>query len=285
MSAEWKHDALAADLARWLKNGGEHWCWLNSALGEWGGPRPDIMAYRRYRYQTPLLRAYEAKISRADLLSDLRAEKWRSYLEHCISVTFIMPSGLCKKEEIPAECGVMFRTGRGWRTERRPQDIGVSASVVAMAKLLTLHPIRPQPETTHWVAERYRDHAARAFTKEMGDRLGKKAGWYFEQVAKGKDPVEQARAEAEKIKAEAVNDAAAILKDCEPLIAALGLPMSASQWQIASAIKQRAKLLSADGQLRAVSAELANVSRALEAAKSALSPPLSHSTTPASEEV
>lgn len=272
MSGEWKHDALAADLARWLKSGGEHWCWLNSALGEWGGPRPDVMAYRRYRYQTPVLRAYEAKISRSDLLSDLRAEKWRSYLEHCVSVTFIMPTGLCKKEEIPAECGVMFRSGRGWRQERRPQDVGVPVSVVAMAKLLTMHPVLPEKEINSWKQDRWRDHSSRAFTKDMGERFGEKAGRYFEAVANGRDPAEVARTKAAEIVAHAEKDAAEIREALAPVIVALGLPATASSWQIASAIRKQAGLLTADGQLCAVSAELEKIGRALATARDSLRP-------------
>lgn len=269
----WKHDELAHDLAKWLKSGAEHWCWENSALGEWGGPRPDVMAYRRFRYNTPVIRAYEAKISRADLLADLRAEKWRSYLEHCMSVTFVMPSGLCKKDEIPVECGVMFRSGRGWRSERRPQDIGTNCSVIAMAKLLTMHPIGlPQTDIPKYRQDGWQSKAREAFTRDMGERFGREVAGYFSAVARGTDPVADAKAKAEKIKADARAEAEAIRAALAPVLDALGIAPDAKEWSLASEIRRRAKLLSTDGQLTAVRENLAMLRRALDAADNAISP-------------
>lgn len=270
--SEWKHDDLAYDLAKWLKAGAEHWVWLNAALGEWSGPRPDIMAYRRYRYAQPAIRAFEAKISRADLLSDLRGEKWKSYLEHCSSVTFIMPHGLCKKDEIPAECGVMFRTGRGWRTERRPQDIGVNASVTAMAKLLTCHPlVMPEVDEQRlkYRQDGWRTKAANSFVRSMGERFGREVQSYMMMKAEGRDPVARAQEQAEKIVADARRQAEADRASIKPVIEALGLGSEADTWSIASLIRERAACLSADGQLRHVRNKLAEAQRALSSAEGA----------------
>lgn len=272
----WNHDALAADLARWLKAGAEHWVWLNSALGEWGGPRPDVMAYRRFRYTTPVIRAYECKISRADLLSDLRAEKWRSYLEHCASVTFIMPSGLCKKEEIPAECGVMFRSARGWRTERRPQDIGTAASVVAMAKLLTMHPIAvadaSDSNASKWRQDGWRSRACRAFLDSFGKGLSTKAASYWRHIADGNDPVEVAHTKAAEIIADAEAAADRAREHLIPVYAALGVDPAHGDWGLATAIRERTELLTADGQLEAVRARLDAMDRELRKTRQAVTP-------------
>lgn len=271
----WSHDALAHDLAKWLKSGAQHWCWENAALGEWGGPRPDVMAYRRFRYNAPVIRAYEAKISRADLLSDLRAEKWRSYLEHCMSVTFIMPSGLCKKDEIPAECGVMFRSGRGWRTERRPQDIGVNCSTVAMAKLLTMHPMAlPQTDVPKYRQDEWQSKARASFTRDMGDRFSREVAVYFAAVAQGRDPAAIAQEKADKIIAEANREAETIRKSLTAVTEALGISPDAKEWTLAAEIRKRAKLLSADGQMSAVRGELAKIQSALDAATRAVTPVL-----------
>lgn len=271
----WSHDALAHDLAKWLKSGAEHWCWENSALGEWGGPRPDVMAYRRYRYNTPVIRAYEAKISRADLLSDLRAEKWKSYLEHCMSVTFIMPSGLCKKDEIPAECGVMFRSGRGWRTERRPQDIGVNCSTIAMAKLLTMHPMAlPQTDVPKYRQDGWQTKAREGFTRDIGQRHAREVAAYFAAVARGTDPVAIAKEKADKITAEATREAETIRQSFAAVIEALGISPDANEWTLATEIRKRAKLLSADGQMSAVRGNLAKIQSALDDATRAVTPAL-----------
>lgn len=265
---EWSHDNLARDLARWLKSGAEHWVWLNAALGEWGGPRPDVMALRRFRYEQPVLRAYEAKISRSDLQADLRAEKWKTYLDHCQSVTFIMPSGLCKKEEIPPECGVMFRSGRGWRTERRPTDIGKSVSIVAMAKLLTLHPLRiadgsGDSQRRGWQQDEWRRNADRAFLKDIGERHGQKLADYLSLVTQGRDPLSSAKEKADKIVSDAQAQATAIRAELEPILTALGLPTDTTNWLLASAIKKRAKHLSADGQLRSMREALGTAEKAV----------------------
>lgn len=272
--AAWNHDALAADLGRWLKAGAEHWVWLNCALGEWGGKRPDIMAYRRYRYNNPVIRAYECKVSRADLLSDLNSEKWRAYLEHCRSVTFIMPSGLCKKEEIPAECGVMFRSGRGWRTERRPQDIGPEATQLAMAKLLTMHPMRV-PDGTERSKYQYDDWRRRcgdSFLRDIGQKLSRDAAWYFRKIAEGADPVAEAKGKADEIIAEARELAAKERAALLPVYEALGVDPAKGEWGLTSAIKAAVRRLDADERLADAAKSLREIERSIAAAKRAIEP-------------
>lgn len=270
----WSHDALAADLGRWLKAGADHWVWLNAALGEWTGARPDVMAYRRFRYNTPIVRAFECKVSRSDLLSDLNKEKWRSYLEHCRSVTFIMPSGLCKKEEIPAECGVMFRSARGWRTERRPQDVGPEATPLVMAKLLTMHPMRVPDgtEPSKYARETLRRQAGDAFLRDIGSRLGKGASWYFRHLADGTDPVAKARDEADQIVADAREQAKKELASLAPIYEALGVDPAQGEWALAGAIRTATRRLSVDARLNDAVAHLHSVERAVASALEAINP-------------
>src|SRR5690606_3618462 len=109
--------------------------------------------------------------------------------EHCQSVTFAMPHGLATKDEIPAECGVMFRTGRGWRTERRPTNIGSPCSIQAMAKLLTCHPDRePYPGMDKWQADAERHRCRDKFRQQAGQRFGHALARLATDIAEGRDP-------------------------------------------------------------------------------------------------
>lgn len=273
--AVWGHDNLANDLARRLRDGGKLWTWTNLAVGAWSGPRPDIMAFARWRYDNPQIAAFEIKVQRSDLLSDLNSDKWRKYLEHCQSVTFAMPHGLATKDEIPAECGVMFRTGRGWRTERRPTNLGSPCSIQAMAKLLTCHPDRePYPGMDKWVADGEAMRCRDRFRQEAGQRFGHALARLASEVAEGKDPAEEARKRSDEIIAKAKADAEVIAADIKPLLAALGLPESSPNYTVREAIRKAVADLSADGRVQRVESALAEIERALTRAKSSLSPEL-----------
>lgn len=262
---QWGHDALAADLARKLRHDGKSWTWLNATIGAWSGPRPDIMAFPRYRYDIPQIHAYEIKVSRSDMLSDLNSGKWRKYLEHCQSVTFAMPHGMATKEEIPAECGVMFRTGRGWRTERRPTNLGTPCSIQAMAKLLTCHPARePYPGLPQWEKDSLARQAHDAFLRHRGDAIGRALAKLAVDTTDGKDPARHARQKADEILDHARTEAAAMLKEFAPLIDFLGLPSKASAWQVKHRVQEVIADLTADARVARVEAALARARKALD---------------------
>lgn len=112
-SIEWKHDALADDLAQHL-DGPERLVWTNMQLGPSGSPRPDVYTIpRTYSRFTPL--AYEVKVSVADFRSDVTSGKWQSYLSYACAVVFAVPAGLVGKGDIPPGCGLMARGPGGWR--------------------------------------------------------------------------------------------------------------------------------------------------------------------------
>lgn len=269
----WGHDNLANDLARRLRDGGKLWTWTNLTVGAWSGPRPDIMSFARWRYDNPQIAAFEIKVQRSDLLSDLNSDKWRKYLEHCQSVTFAMPHGLATKDEIPAECGVMFRTGRGWRTERRPTNIGSPCSIQAMAKLLTCHPDRePYPGMDKWQADAERQRCQDKFRQQAGHRFGHALARLASEIADGKDPAEEARKRADQIIAEARAEAETIAADIKPLLAALGIPESSGSYAVKDAVRRAIADLSADGRVQRAEGAIAEIERALTRAKSSLSP-------------
>lgn len=261
----WGHNALASDLARKLRNDGKSWTWENATIGAWSGPRPDVMAFPRWRYDLPQIHAYEIKISRSDLLSDLNSDKWRKYLEHCQSVTFAMPHGLAKKEEIPAECGVMFRTGRGWRTERRAQNLGSACSTQAMAKLLTCHPSREvHPGLSKWEADAESRRCRELFQRSAGEKYGHALARLAADVADGEDPAGRARAKADEIIASAKAEALAFRQRIEPVLSALGIPVDANEWDMARRIREAAANLTADSRVAKVEAALSAARRALD---------------------
>jgi hypothetical protein len=251
----WHHDALAADLARHLTKDGKNWVWLNATIGQWSGPRPDVMSFPRYRYDNPTIHAFEVKVSRADLLGDLNKEKWRKYLEHCQSVTFIMPSGLAKPDEIPAECGVMFRSARGWRTERRATYNGQACSIQAMAKLLTEHPWMRPREADRTVPEWRRDAWNRdlgdRFTRAAGRRLGMEVAKFARAAAEGRDLASLARQKAD----EQIERARALTEEfrslLRPMLDELGLPHDADHFAIRQGVINRVAELQADKRVAA----------------------------------
>lgn len=268
----WRHDDLASDLARRLRTDGKVWTWLNATLGTWSGPRPDIMAFPRWRYDIPQIHAYEIKVSRADLLSDLRKEKWRSYLEHCQSVTFAMPHGVATKNELPIECGVMFRTSRGWRTERRATNLGSPCSVTAMAKLLTCHPsLERRTGVFVWDSQTRQDYCRRRFEAAAGARFGTALAQLAGNIAEGKDPTVKAKQQADELIEAARVEAERIRKELLPVLEALGIETSTDAWRrdpwsIAALIRTAAADLSADSRVARAEAALVKVRNALDAA-------------------
>lgn len=261
----WGHNALASDLARKLRNDGKSWTWENATIGAWSGPRPDVMAFPRWRYDLPQIHAYEIKISRSDLLSDLNSDKWRKYLEHCQSVTFAMPHGLAKKEEIPAECGVMFRTARGWRTERRAQNLGSACSIQAMAKLLTCHPSREvHPGLSKWEIDAEARRCRDLFYQEAGEKYGRALARLAADVADGEDPAGRAQTKADEIIARAKAEAQTFRHRIEPVLTALGIAIDADEWEISRRIREATANLTADSRVAKVEAALAAARRALD---------------------
>lgn len=74
----------------------------------WRLARPDVFSIRSTSVEAYLQPAvHEIKVSRADLLSDLRhAAKRRSYQWLCCECTYVFPAGLAEPQELPEELGV-----------------------------------------------------------------------------------------------------------------------------------------------------------------------------------
>lgn len=153
MSGEtWRHDDLAADLARYFATKKPPWLtWQNSqfsapdcidldnirwaleherrGLGRagrmvrgWVTCRPDVFAVRAttlVKHLSPTV--FEVKVTRADFQSDVRSGKWRAYRRFCERLVFATPAGLVDKREVPEGCGLIERGARGWRMRQQPE--------------------------------------------------------------------------------------------------------------------------------------------------------------------
>lgn len=77
----------------------------------------DGLAIRR-SYTNPCITGYEIKVSRSDFLGD---NKWHLYLQYCNEFYFVVPEGLVRKDEVPADVGLIYyypKTGKLLKKKR-----------------------------------------------------------------------------------------------------------------------------------------------------------------------
>ncbi len=72
------------------------------------GVRLDAILVNTHRR---LIRGFEFKTSRNDFLSD---KKWEKYLKYCNTFSFICPTGVIKKEEVPKGIGLVYLRCEKW---------------------------------------------------------------------------------------------------------------------------------------------------------------------------
>lgn len=113
----WGHDELASDLAIHLHGPGRM-VWENLQLGPSGSIRPDVYTVER-SFVRPAPVAYECKVTRSDLLSDLTSGKWIAYERVASAVYFAVPLGLATRSDIPKGVGLYVRSESGWSALRR----------------------------------------------------------------------------------------------------------------------------------------------------------------------
>ena len=118
----------------------------------WQLAMPDVFSVRHTSvaaYLQPLV--HEIKVSRADLLADLRQPTKRAaYLDMAGGLYYVLAEGIARAEEIPAECGVIEMRGGLLHTLRpapmRPlsQEAGLPFAVwMALARAVPV----PRPES------------------------------------------------------------------------------------------------------------------------------------------
>ena len=107
------HEALVERVAREMQRAGRI-AWrglsLRARVGDaWGVAMPDVFSIRHTTvedYLEPMV--HEIKVSRADLLSDLRRPaKGAAYLELCSECWYVIRAGIAQAAEIPEPFGVL----------------------------------------------------------------------------------------------------------------------------------------------------------------------------------
>ncbi|MBU6259131.1 MAG: hypothetical protein KGL18_18530 [Burkholderiales bacterium] len=129
----------------------------SGAKGSWRMARPDVFSIRNTtveNYLQPMV--HEIKVSRADLLSDLRhAAKRESYQWLSCETYYVFPAGVAEPQEIPAEFGVLVLDGPidgGALVLARPaMHQPCQLPFCAWIALAKAHPVRLDPES----AQRY----------------------------------------------------------------------------------------------------------------------------------
>lgn len=133
MSDAWTAATLSADLCQTLAARG--WITVREiALDDRLTHRGDVVAMLASG-RINRVDVYELKVSRSDLLGDLRRDKWRAYLKHG-ATWFAFPAGLADPREIPIEAGVIVRRADGWRQVRAPRPFPGPPSVSLMRRLV-----------------------------------------------------------------------------------------------------------------------------------------------------
>lgn len=143
-----QHEALVALVAREMQRAGRiAWRGLSlrvplqtpEATTQWAIAMPDVFSIRHTTvedYTEPAV--HEIKVSRADLLSDLRsARKPAAYLGLSSQCWYVLRRGIAEPDEVPAEFGVMLADEAGLEVARPAPRRGVRltfATWMALAK-------------------------------------------------------------------------------------------------------------------------------------------------------
>ncbi len=114
------HEALVERVAREMGRAGRI-VWRGLSLrgrvetaegAKWQMAMPDVYSIRHTSvedYVVPIV--HEVKVSRADLLGDLRREtKRRAYLSLAAECWYVVREGIARPEDIPPECGLLVAT-------------------------------------------------------------------------------------------------------------------------------------------------------------------------------
>lgn len=123
-----KHNEAQDSLAVWLRSRyvSRPLIFTEIALAGKNGRqgRLDVVAvWTTGQYRNNVVHGYEVKVSRSDLLRDLKSEKWRRYLTQVDRLFFAFPKDVASPDEVPPEAGVIVHNGVGWQQVRaaKPQ--------------------------------------------------------------------------------------------------------------------------------------------------------------------
>lgn len=274
----WQHNALAEDLAAHLRTASRRMVWTDLHMGQHHDVRPDVFALdRSYRIDAI---AYEVKVSRADLLADLRAGKWRSYLNYACGVYFAAPAGIITKADLPPTVGLLVRGGAGWtalRAPKRAQQPALPADLwmkllmdgidrEAQRRVSALTP----PLHAQW---RARKEIGRRYGAELADAIARRdtAVEHLNAQTVAADAILATRqAQADEILARARRDAADIRATVSEEVAvvaeAFGLPRTSAPYHIHNALHRAMQRTNEHSEVAHLRAQLRMVREALDRA-------------------
>lgn len=279
---KWGHNELADDLAKHLRGNSDRVVWTDMQMGPSGSPRPDVYTLlKSYSKFTPL--AYECKISTADFRRDVTAGKWQSYLQFAAGVIFAAPAGLIKKEDVPPGCGLIVRHGDVWRTvkgptlkaiETLPRDAWMKLIIDGIVREHQ-RTVDPQPRLADsWNTER-------ALRKKYGNEIAEAfrdmsmARFSFErkrqELAKSTEDLEaEQRERMEHARRRVEEELKEVRQHKIDLCKALGLPETASTWQIWEAVHAITRRIAEEGEVKHLRDHMSKVQRELDAALKAI---------------
>lgn len=228
------HDELMLDLARHLVTP-DRLVWMDMQMGMSGSPRPDVFTLQK-SYVRPRPTSYECKISVSDFRSDVTSGKWQSYLKFSQSVTFCVPSGLVKKEDLPNGCGLMVRGESGWQTQRKAT---LQVATLGIEHLLKLF-IDGYGRELGQVEMKHQDMRTAHASKKLAKKFGQHVADVIRDLDSAKRMVEfyneQSRKRIESAEASAAKIVAIQNEAWAELALALGLPEATQKWEIQRAI-------------------------------------------------
>lgn len=107
----------------------------------WGGKGEQLRILDglavKISWTRPEYHGYEIKVSRGDFLRDT---KYTEYLPYCSAFSFVVPSKIVKKEEVPAEAGLIYyKDGTLHTVKKAPALVVDDARLLSMLRYLVYY--------------------------------------------------------------------------------------------------------------------------------------------------
>ena len=125
--------------------------------GPWAQAMPDVYSIRNTSveaYVEPVV--HEIKVTRADLLADLRhAAKRAAYLQLSGECWYVIRGGIAQPQEIPPECGVMLAGAGGFEVARAAPKRAMRMSFGLWMALARARPLEPEDgdDVQRWLGD------------------------------------------------------------------------------------------------------------------------------------
>ncbi|TSJ59571.1 MmcB family DNA repair protein [Atlantibacter subterranea] len=257
----WKHNALAHDLAENLRQNTARIVWEDMQLGPSGTARPDVYAIPcSFSKFCPVV--YEIKVSVSDFRADVTAGKYTKYFAYASAVVFAVPEGMLKKSDIPEGCGLMVRKESGWHTLKGPTMRSLDNLPRDAWIKLVIDGIRRETERTRLMM---RSAPVYVDERRLAQRHGNEIASLVSQAYNAKARLESAIQNQEKRRAEVFQQteqearwqreqmerqAESLNSAQADLAEVLGLPADATVYQLTRAINEASYRLAQDSEIQ-----------------------------------